>query len=1119
MVNIKFGRHKNDDFAFTELDEEYDGLEENAGEYYESEEPEDDEEYFKIEETDGEYYEWEGTPDDPEYYESTEIEEDGEYDGQESAEEYYGTGDEDDRIEYYGTGGEDEDGAGYYGTGNDGDDGIEYYEIGGEEDDGPGYYGTGSDGDDGIEYYEIGGEEDDEPEYYGTGDEEDDGPEYYETVGDEDDGIEYYETGSNEDDGAGYYGSEGTDEKYYETETGAEEGEAYYGPEEENGAGEAYYEFEGADADGEGYYEAETDEGYYELEEAGDGIEYYELDDEDGGEYYESVEDWDEDDSYYEQEQWEDGGEEEDSFLSKMIAFFSGLNTMDYLIAGTGAVVLVFAIAAGIMFAGSRVSAGQVEAFAELGADLEHIDVIGESGLLAVADAAKAKREAAQVVEGENTGETPQEPENTAPAGSIEVTMNLSSIQQDLKIKFINKKSTKLIASVPFEVEVTDANKKTYTLTDDDMDGIVYKNNLTPGKYSVKMIALTDEAYREYGLSTEARQITVKDKIEYKKVDVSDEIKTEAEVNASAEDTKVQETVESSNKDTVAFVESTKTELGEGSYKEINKATITDPSLSASAVHTNTFFKLSNIATNDVSLKRGESIAVNTSLAGDFITWLSDNELIASVDGGQTGSVNIITGKKGGTASITASNGTDIETFQVTVTETQFTLDKSSIAIGVGKTETIKASVEVTWSSDDPSVATVDANGVVTGVKDGSTTIVARAADGAAMTCSVTVSGVSTTISPSEMSIKVGETAAPKITVTGPDGTVVWTSSDASVATVALNGTITGVKAGKATITATANGVSASCQVTVTEKGAGTSSPNNNASEDTATPLKDSRGNQVYIINSSGEYVAAVYADYYKYDKFYIKSAAYKYTGWQTIDGSVYYYDVNGNVVTGTQVIQGATYQFDPVTGALVTSSGILGIDVSKWNGNIDWNAVKNSGIHYVIIRCGYRGSSTGALIEDPKFRTNIKGATSAGLKVGVYFFTQAVNEVEAVEEASMVLSLISGYTISYPVFLDVEPSGGRADSIGTDVRTAVCNAFCQTISNSGYAAGIYANKNWLNEKINAGSIGSSYKVWLAQYVAAPSYGGRYQMWQYTSKGKVAGIQGDVDMNLSYLGY
>ncbi|MCI9395475.1 MAG: hypothetical protein HFI55_01000 [Lachnospiraceae bacterium] len=196
-----------------------------------------------------------------------------------------------------------------------------------------------------------------------------------------------------------------------------------------------------------------------------------------------------------------------------------------------------------------------------------------------------------------------------------------------------------------------------------------------------------------------------------------------------------------------------------------------------------------------------------------------------------------------------------------------------------------------------------------------------------------------------------------------------------------------------------------------------------------------------------------------------------------------------------------------------------MGIDVSKHNGNIDWNAVKNSGVSYVIIRCGYRGYSTGVLVEDPKFRSNIKGAKAAGLKVGAYFFSQAVNEVEAVEEASMAIDLVKGYGLNYPLFLDVEASGGRADGISRDTRTAVCRTFCQTVQNSGISAGIYANKTWFTEKINTASL-TSYKLWLAQYASAPTYTAtRYDLWQYSSKGKVSGISTNVDMNISYVNY
>ena len=218
--------------------------------------------------------------------------------------------------------------------------------------------------------------------------------------------------------------------------------------------------------------------------------------------------------------------------------------------------------------------------------------------------------------------------------------------------------------------------------------------------------------------------------------------------------------------------------------------------------------------------------------------------------------------------------------------------------------------------------------------------------------------------------------------------------------------------------------------------------------------------------------------------------------------------------LSGEYVYQGATYTFGS-DGALTQGSGVVGIDVSKWNGSIDWNAVKNSGVSYAIIRCGYRGSTNGSLVEDPKFRANIKGATGAGLKVGVYFFSQAVNQVEAVEEASMVLGLIDDYNLSYPVFLDVEPSGGRGDKIDKDTRTAVCKAFCETIQNAGYKAGVYSNKTWLESKINVSAL-SKYKIWLAQYAAKPTYTGRYDIWQYTAKGHVNGISGDVDMNISY---
>lgn len=199
--------------------------------------------------------------------------------------------------------------------------------------------------------------------------------------------------------------------------------------------------------------------------------------------------------------------------------------------------------------------------------------------------------------------------------------------------------------------------------------------------------------------------------------------------------------------------------------------------------------------------------------------------------------------------------------------------------------------------------------------------------------------------------------------------------------------------------------------------------------------------------------------------------------------------------------------------------SAKLGIDVSKWNQEIDWEAVKEAGIEFAIIRCGYRGASTGALVIDPRYEENIEGAIEAGIPVGVYFFTQARDEVEAVEEASMVIRLIEDYDVDYPVFLDSESAGGRgrADGLDSDERTRAHRAFLQTIQAAGYETGIYASRNWLKDRLDMTRL-SDYRIWLAEYADVPTYDEYYyHMWQYTSKGTVNGISTNVDLNLCYM--
>ena len=236
--------------------------------------------------------------------------------------------------------------------------------------------------------------------------------------------------------------------------------------------------------------------------------------------------------------------------------------------------------------------------------------------------------------------------------------------------------------------------------------------------------------------------------------------------------------------------------------------------------------------------------------------------------------------------------------------------------------------------------------------------------------------------------------------------------------------------------------------------------------------------------------------------------------GWHNIGGNRYYYR-GSQRVTGWQNIDGLQYYFDG-NGKL---SSCTMIDVSTYNGNIDWDAVKAAGVDYAIIRVGYRGYGTARLVQDRRFEQNMRGAINAGIRVGAYIVTQAVNTEEAVEEASFIVEKCRGYNVTLPLAIDVEWAGnsyeeGRANSISASIRTDVINAFARTVMNSGYTAMAYANKDWFENKIYSGNLFSSCKIWLAQYRNTEyTYGGRVNMWQYTSKGRVDGINGDVDIS------
>ncbi len=201
------------------------------------------------------------------------------------------------------------------------------------------------------------------------------------------------------------------------------------------------------------------------------------------------------------------------------------------------------------------------------------------------------------------------------------------------------------------------------------------------------------------------------------------------------------------------------------------------------------------------------------------------------------------------------------------------------------------------------------------------------------------------------------------------------------------------------------------------------------------------------------------------------------------------------------------------------------GIDVSYYNKTIDWEEVKESGVDFAIIRAGYRGyGAAGTLCTDVKFVENIEGALDAGIQVGVYYFTEAINKQEAIEEAEYCLDKIKDYDVTLPIVIDYEFPTDSSGPIGRmykanlskSAATNNCIAFCETIKDAGYEPMIYANKSDLATLINGTKLSQSYKIWLANYTTKTTYSNPYEYWQYTSSGSVDGITGKVDCNFWY---
>lgn len=196
----------------------------------------------------------------------------------------------------------------------------------------------------------------------------------------------------------------------------------------------------------------------------------------------------------------------------------------------------------------------------------------------------------------------------------------------------------------------------------------------------------------------------------------------------------------------------------------------------------------------------------------------------------------------------------------------------------------------------------------------------------------------------------------------------------------------------------------------------------------------------------------------------------------------------------------------------------LQGVDVSDHNGAIDWPAVQQDGIDFAILRLGYRGYGNGAIVKDERFYEHAESLEQLGLDYGVYFFSQAINVDEAVEEARFIIAQLNGHTPTLPVYFDWEPvsDAARTADMTPQLLTECALAFCRTIEDAGYKAGIYFNQEYGYRHFNLLSL-KDYDFWLAEYANAPSFYYHFHQWQYSCTGTVSGIETAADLNLRFI--
>ncbi len=199
----------------------------------------------------------------------------------------------------------------------------------------------------------------------------------------------------------------------------------------------------------------------------------------------------------------------------------------------------------------------------------------------------------------------------------------------------------------------------------------------------------------------------------------------------------------------------------------------------------------------------------------------------------------------------------------------------------------------------------------------------------------------------------------------------------------------------------------------------------------------------------------------------------------------------------------------------------VKGVDLSKYNGTVDFTKLKEAGVGFAMLRLASRGYGSGKISLDEKFVEYAQNAQVAGIQIGAFFYSQAVNENEAVEEANYIVGAISGFNVKYPVAIDIERVSGdeaRTDKLTNKERTSIVKMFCDTVKGYGYKPIIYASSEMLVGGLDLKEL-QDYDVWLADEKIPTEYPYRFGMWQYNTKGHIDGITGDIDLDISFIDY